>query len=92
MLLILFVSCKGKDTNEADDKKVEASTPVTVTTISNAPMEEFVELKNYGKEIGFKWVESAPLVRSSYHAGDQVRALSIVHRKLYGEQLPVISD
>ena len=55
-------------------------------------MEEFIELKNYGKEIGFKWVESAPLVRSSYHAGEQVRALSIVHRKLYGEQAPVISD
>lgn len=55
-------------------------------------MEEFVELKNYGKEIGFKWVESAPLVRSSYHAGDQVRALSIVHRKLYGEQVPLINN
>jgi lipoyl synthase len=52
-------------------------------------MEEFVELKNYGMQIGFKWVESAPLVRSSYHAGEQVRALSIVHRKLYGEQVSV---
>ncbi len=48
-------------------------------------MEEFVELKEYGGEIGFKWVESAPLVRSSYHAAEQVRALSIVHRKLYGD-------
>ena len=48
-------------------------------------MEEFVELKEYGMEIGFQWVESAPLVRSSYHAAEQVRALSIVHRKLYGE-------
>ena len=48
-------------------------------------MEEFVELKQYGREIGFKWVESAPLVRSSYHAAEQVRALSIVHRRLYGE-------
>lgn len=47
-------------------------------------MEEFVELKEYGTQIGFRWVESAPLVRSSYHAGEQVRALSIVHRKLYG--------
>jgi len=47
--------------------------------------EEFVELKLFGEEIGFQWVESAPLVRSSYHAVDQVRALSIVHRKLYGE-------
>jgi lipoic acid synthetase len=47
-------------------------------------MEEFVEIKRYGLEIGFKWVESGPLVRSSYHAAEQVRALSIVHRKLYG--------
>ena len=47
-------------------------------------LEEFRELKEYGKEIGFKWVESAPLVRSSYHADRQVRALSVVHRQLYG--------
>jgi len=25
------------------------------------------------------------LVRSSYHAAEQVRALSMVHRKLYGD-------
>ena len=49
-------------------------------------LEEFAELKRYGLEIGIKWVESAPLVRSSYHAAEQVRALSIVHRKLYGER------
>lgn len=46
--------------------------------------DEFAELKEYGLGIGFKWVESGPLVRSSYHAADQVRALSAVHRKLYG--------
>jgi lipoyl synthase len=46
-------------------------------------LEEFEALKTFGKEIGFQWVESAPLVRSSYHAVEQVRALSIVHRKLY---------
>ena len=45
--------------------------------------DEFQELKEYGLDIGFRWVESAPLVRSSYHAAEQVRALSIVHRKLY---------
>jgi len=49
--------------------------------------EEFEELKRFGMEIGFKWVESGPLVRSSYHAADQVRSLSVVHRKLYGEKL-----
>ncbi len=47
-------------------------------------LEEFAELRAYGGEIGFKWVESAPLVRSSYHAAEQVRLLSTVHRKLYG--------
>ncbi|MHB8807437.1 MAG: lipoyl synthase [Anaerolineaceae bacterium] len=39
-------------------------------------MEEFQRLKEYGYSIGFRWVESAPLVRSSYHAAEQVRALS----------------
>jgi lipoic acid synthetase len=47
--------------------------------------EEFAELKTYGEEIGFRWVESGPLVRSSYRAEQQVRALSVVHRRLYGE-------
>jgi lipoic acid synthetase len=46
--------------------------------------EEFQALKDFGLEIGFQWVESGPLVRSSYHAAEQVRALSVVHRKLYG--------
>ncbi len=49
------------------------------------PPEEFAELKRYGlEELGFRWVESGPLVRSSYHADMQVRELSVVHRKLYG--------
>jgi lipoic acid synthetase len=45
--------------------------------------DEFAKLKRYGLKIGFRWVEAGPLVRSSYHAEQQVRALSIVHRKLY---------
>jgi lipoic acid synthetase len=51
-------------------------------------LEEFAELKTYGSSIGFRWVESAPLVRSSYHAAEQVRTLSGVHRKLYGDSPP----
>jgi len=47
-------------------------------------LEEFTELRRYGLAIGFRWVESGPLVRSSYHAEQQVRALSAVHRQLYG--------
>lgn len=38
--------------------------------------EAFVELKRIGEAMGFKWVESGPLVRSSYRAEEQVRALS----------------
>ena len=44
-------------------------------------MEEFQQLKEYGTSLGFRWVESAPLVRSSYHAAEQVRALSTFHDK-----------
>lgn len=47
-------------------------------------LEEFKEIKEYGLGIGFKWVESGPLVRSSYHAAEQVRVLSAVHKQLYG--------
>ncbi len=50
-------------------------------------LEEFAELKDYGMGIGFKWVESGPLVRSSYHAAEQVRTLSAVHRELYGAKM-----
>jgi lipoic acid synthetase len=38
--------------------------------------EEFDRFQEIGKEIGFKWVESGPLVRSSYRAELQVRELS----------------
>ena len=38
--------------------------------------EEFDRFIEIGKEIGFKWVESGPLVRSSYRADIQVRELS----------------
>lgn len=38
--------------------------------------EEFAEYKLIGEELGFAWVESGPLVRSSYHAGKQFRAAS----------------
>jgi len=42
--------------------------------------DEFAELRAYGLQIGFRWVESGPLVRSSYHAEQQVRALSTLRR------------
>lgn len=46
-------------------------------------LEEFADLKTYGLQLGFQWVESGPLVRSSYHAVEQVRALSSIHCRLH---------
>ena len=48
-------------------------------------LDEFKEIKQFGLDIGFKWVESSPLVRSSYRAAEQARTLSKIHRHLYGE-------
>ena len=38
--------------------------------------DEFEQLRLDGLKMGFKWVESGPLVRSSYRAAEQVRELS----------------
>jgi lipoyl synthase len=49
--------------------------------------QEFEELKRIGLEMGFKWVESGALVRSSYHADEQVRELSkLNHFRLHEER------
>lgn len=42
--------------------------------------DEFEELRRIGYELGFRWVESGPLVRSSYRAERQVRELSTTFR------------
>lgn len=38
--------------------------------------EEFEEFRRRGLEMGFRWVESGPLVRSSFHAAHQVKMFS----------------
>ncbi len=38
---------------------------------------EFAEFKQIGLSMGFRWVESAPLVRSSYNAERQARELQV---------------
>ena len=37
------------------------------------PVEEFAALKEFGTELGFRHVESGPLVRSSFHADEAVK-------------------
>ncbi len=39
--------------------------------------EEFAELRSAGLDMGFRHVESGPLVRSSYHAWEQVQAAGV---------------
>jgi lipoic acid synthetase len=39
--------------------------------------QEFRELYEIGMEMGFRHVESGPLVRSSYHAWEQVQAAGV---------------
>jgi lipoic acid synthetase len=38
------------------------------------PPEEFADIKRFALSLGFSHVESGPLVRSSYHAAEQVPA------------------
>jgi lipoic acid synthetase len=47
--------------------------PKHLPIIRYVTMDEFAELKRRGYEMGFRHVESGPLVRSSYHAADAVR-------------------
>jgi lipoic acid synthetase len=41
---------------------------------------EFQEFHDIGMTLGFRWVESGPLVRSSYHAEGQAQALAVPAR------------
>ncbi|MEM7110853.1 MAG: lipoyl synthase [Chloroflexota bacterium] len=45
------------------------------------PPAEFDKLREIGYEMGFRWVESGPFVRSSYRAEQQVRALSPFYKQ-----------
>ena len=50
--------------------------PRHLPVVKHYSPEEFQELKIIGEALGFGHVEAGPLVRSSYHAGRQVRAVS----------------
>ncbi len=50
-------------------------TPKHLPIARYVPPEEFAELREAALALGFPHVESGPLVRSSYHAREQVDAL-----------------
>jgi len=47
--------------------------------------DEFARLHDEGIAMGFSWVESGPLVRSSYHADQQARGLLSAEQQQEGE-------
>jgi lipoyl synthase len=52
--------------------------------------DEFARYKAYGEEeLGFAWVESGPLVRSSYHAGKQYRSAAARLNARSGDKPPL---
>lgn len=57
LLLVIFFSCKNKGTT-TEEEAVDAKTPVTVSGISNEPMEEYVEL-NATSAFLQKWIVRA---------------------------------
>ncbi|KAA3664342.1 MAG: lipoyl synthase [Chloroflexi bacterium] len=50
---------------------------------------EFAELHRIGLEMGYRWVESGPLVRSSYRADEQVAQLSVNPPHKAGSSIPL---
>ena len=46
--------------------------PCHLPVVEHVTPEAFADLKSYGETLGFEHVESGPLVRSSYHADEQV--------------------
>jgi len=55
-------------------------TPLHLPVYRYVHPDEFKEFKAIALDIGFRWVESGPLVRSSYHAEAQAQALAISAR------------
>ena len=41
--------------------------------------DEYEEIREIGRRLGFRHVEAGPFVRSSYHAGEQAHAARVVH-------------
>ena len=57
-------------------------TPLHLPVYRYVHPDEFQTFKEVGQAMGFRWVESGPLVRSSYHAGNQAETLAINARLL----------
>ncbi|MDX1521221.1 MAG: lipoyl synthase, partial [Anaerolineae bacterium] len=56
-------------------------TPLHLPVYRYVHPDEFREFHDLGMDMGFRWVESGPLVRSSYHAEGQAQTLAVTARQ-----------
>jgi biotin carboxyl carrier protein len=76
-MVILLFSCKGKPDTEAVTEKAEVQTPVTVTTIQNEQLAEYVELNamsSYLQSSFIKATANGYIKSSNVKPGQFVRA------------------
>src|SRR5450631_4450474 len=57
-LLSVIVSCKQKDTTDEDEPTTKTRTPVTVTSMSYAPLQEYIELNATSSFLQKSYVKS----------------------------------
>jgi lipoic acid synthetase len=76
-VLALLRDLRARDVDIITIGQYLRPTPQHLPIERYATPDEFHEYARVGKEMGFRHVESGPLVRSSYHAWDQVKAAGV---------------
>jgi lipoyl synthase len=75
-LLHVFADLRAQDVDILTVGQYLRPSPKHLPIVRYYPPDEFAELRVAAEGMGFRWVESGPLVRSSYHAERQVEYLS----------------
>lgn len=90
-LLTVFEDLRGVDVDILTVGQYLQPTPQHLPIVRYWRPEEFAELKEAALAMGFKHVESGPLVRSSYHAEEQAAGASpLLHpRNFEGSMIPL---
>jgi lipoic acid synthetase len=79
-LVAVFEDLRGVDVDILTVGQYLQPTPAHLPVVRYWMPEEFAELKEAALSLGFKHVESGPLVRSSYHAEEQVHGAAPAFR------------
>ncbi len=79
-LVAVFEDLRGVDVDILTVGQYLQPTPAHLPVVRYWTPEEFADLKEAALSLGFKHVESGPLVRSSYHAEEQVHGAAPAFR------------